>query len=367
MKRIPITLGILIALALGAAVAARSAVNIEWRPGYQAVNAGDVLEVGLYAVSDNGDLHPISAMDVIMLCDTAYLSFQNLTPEGEQYDWFDDGFMSPSPDGLNNALGDGDMIYTALAQLGVPAQITARGMRVTTLVFEAQLPVCRTLISLPESYGTQAVTRVLDGTIPNLDVKGTLGSARIMIVPLGYLTSVAQAKQELDETYVELAGPIVTRSFASGTYFYVEDYNRTAGIRVNCDPLQLPAEGATPTIQGTIRTVNGERVIDSIDVTVGTGCLQEEIPGPFGLVVRAIHQNMLPQGLLVRVSGRVTSGGGNTFVLDDASPLGLTVELHSLSLPANGDFVAVTGTVGADAFGPVLRVNDSSDIQLIPE
>ena len=365
MKRLLITLSLTIVLMCGA-VAAWSAVNLEWRPSYVVAYEGDATEIGLYAVSDTAGGQMISAMDVIILTDPASLGFQSLTPVGESYDWFLDGFFSPSPDGINDALDDGDMRYTAWAQPGVPAPITEQGLLVTTLIFVAQSPACSTLVTIPDTYGT-AATIVFDGAIPNFDVKGTLGSARIMVVPVGVLTSVAQAKQEPDETYIDLAGPIVTRAFSSGAYFYVEDYNRTAGIRVNCDPLQLPAEGATPTIQGTIRTVNGERVIDSTDVTVGAACLQETIPAPFGLVARAIHQNMLPQGLLAKVSGRVTLAGGNTFVLDDGSPQGLTVELYLLSLPADGDFVAVTGAVGADAAGPVLRVNNSSDIQLIPE
>jgi uncharacterized protein YdeI (BOF family) len=253
------------------------------------------------------------------------------------------------------------MMYTAWAQLGVPAMATRAGLLVTTLGFFARSPVCRTIVDIPPSFGGHAFTRVFDGTVPNTDITGRLTGAKVMIVPAGVLISVAEAKALSDDVGLELAGPIVTRRFES--YFYMEDYDRTAGIRVNCDPAELPAEGATPTVSGTITTADGERVINASEVTAGCPM---DIPGALGMSTRTARTGLSPVGLLVRAAGTVTSAGGGGFTLGDGSESDLTVELHAVSAPDVGTFVAVTGALGADLSGLILRVNSAADIRTYP-
>lgn len=349
------------ALLIGTGAAGLCAVDLEWRPAYQVVHTGDVLRIGLYAVSDSGSSHAISGLDAIMLYDQSSLDFRNLIAEGEPYDWLVDGFLWPSPDNLNDSLDDGSMYYTAWAQLGVPAYATPEGLLVTTLEFIGGAPLCRSVVSIPLSLGS-AVTRVLDGTVPNNNVVGQCGTARVMVVEPGVLTSVGQVKQQPDEAGCEVGGPIVTRSFAS--FFYLEDYSRAAGIRVNCDPSQVPAEGSTPRVSGVVRTINGERVIDQATVT---GCGEEAVPAPFGMNSTAPMMALNPQGLLVKLWGyaSVPDPQASEFILSDGSPYAMRVELHGVTPPGDGDYVAVTGALGADAGGPVLRVNNAGDMTLI--
>jgi hypothetical protein len=79
---------------------------------------------------------------------------------------------------------------------------------------------------------------------------------------------------------------------------------------------------------------------------------------------RAPRTGLNPQGLLVTVWGRadVPEPGATTFTLDDGCGLPLRVELHGAAAPGDGDWVAVTGALGADLAGPVIRVNDAEDI-----
>lgn len=338
------------------------AVDLVWHPEYQVARVGDTVRVGLYARSDSGSSHAISAIDAIVLHDPYALEFQNLVTDGAPYNWLRDGFFTPSPNDINITIDDGDMLYTAWAQLGVPAYARPGGLLCTTYVFVARTPACAVVISTPASYGTKAKTRVLDGTVPNKEVTGALGSARVMIVEQGVMTSVAEVKQLPDGSFAEIAGPVVTRAFPASGYFYVEDYDRAAGIKVTCAAAQVPAEGTTPTVQGTIRTVDGERVLEAGSVWVGFGCVPAPVPKPLGMMCRAVSQGLSPQGLLVTLRGRATSVGSDSFVLNDGSEQGVRVELHGATPPTQNTYVSVTGAMGADTSGPLLRVNSDGDI-----
>ena len=169
--------------------------------------------------------------------------------------------------------------------------------------------------------------------------------------------SIGDAKTRPDETLVEVSGPVVTRKFE--TYFYMEDTSRAAGIRVNCPVSQLPAEGTVPVVIGTIRTVNGERVLDQASVSAGPN---RAIPGAFGMNVKATSIGLIPKGLLVRLWGHASVSDPNAtwFTLNDGSPKPVVVELHGMQPPTDGHYVSVTGVLGTNNAGIVLRVNTSS-------
>ena len=57
MNRYIVILSIIMALSPGVALAD---VDIQWRPDYQIVHAGDTFCMGLYAVSTSGADHPVS-------------------------------------------------------------------------------------------------------------------------------------------------------------------------------------------------------------------------------------------------------------------------------------------------------------------
>lgn len=332
-------------------------VNLEWRPGISAVCAGEQVTVGLYAVSDSQAAHTVSAMDVVMLWDAGRLSAPVLG--AKQPYWLSDGFFQASPGGINTSLEDGDAMYTAWANFGAPVEVTNQGLLCVQMTFTAQPPAGLTLVQIVPSFGQYSQTRVFDGSSPNTDIKGALGAAQILVFPSEASTSAAEARQMDDDSLVKLAGPVVTRRFDSIGCFYVEDADRAAGIRVDCAPESIPNEGDAPVILGTIRTVDGERIIEAASVTAGG---QAAIVAPLGMTPGRVGIGLSPQGLLVRAWGQVLSDGDEGIVLNDGSGQELRVELHGVEAPRIGNYVGITGAMGADAAGPVLRVNNSADI-----
>lgn len=349
-------------MAISSATCVTGAVNLEWRSADLRVHVGDTVSVGLYAVSDSGSDWPISAMEVIVLNDAAYLKFTGITAAGAPYQWLYSGFRPDAPDNLNKKLYDGGMMYSAWAQLGQTAAATPGGLLVTTFQFVAQSPVSSTSVTVPRTYATSARTCVFDGTVPNLDVTGQLGSARVTIAPVGALTSVVEAKALPDGSTAEIWGVPVTRTYE--TYFYIEDSDRTAGIRVNCLPGQVPALGTAPIVRGTIVTALGERALDNVTVTPGAEVLS---PKPLGMNCESLRRGLNPQGLLVRISGKanVEIPGSPAFVLQDGSLQEINVELHGVTAPRDEQYIVVTGVLSADSSGPVLRVSNHDPIQIV--
>jgi hypothetical protein len=177
------------------------------------------------------------------------------------------------------------------------------------------------------------------------------------------IVAIGEAKDLEDGTFLEMAGPIVTRLFDG--YFYVEDYKRSSGIRINCDPEQMPTVGSTPMFSGTIQTIDGERVIvlDSIE-TFGPVV---DVPLPLAMNTRATSIGLSPVGLLVKLAGRVSSvtPAEEVFAISDGAEENLQVKLYGVSLPPLDAFVAVTGALGADLAGPLVRVNNGLDLQIV--
>jgi len=175
--------------------------------------------------------------------------------------------------------------------------------------------------------------------------------------------SASQARTLPEGTVVELTGPVVTRSF--GSFFYMEDISRATGIRVNYASGSFPAQGSVPRVSGVLRTtVEGERVIDQAVVTNGAG---STIPRPLVMNCRSASEGLSPQGLLVWMSGLATVPTGQSwFMMNDGSPQAVKVQLYGISAPPDGRYVTVTGVLGADAGGPVLRMNATDVITVLP-
>ncbi|MBI2842579.1 MAG: hypothetical protein HYX78_04190 [Armatimonadetes bacterium] len=339
-----------------------AAVNLEWRPAAQVVHAGNAVNLGLYLVPDIADW-PVSAMDVIVIHNTTHLEFQSLSAAGAPYNWLSSGFPN-DPDNINKNRYDGDMLYQALAQLGSSnsAIVPLSGLLVTTFQFTARTVVNETAVNIAPTFGSSAKTAVYEGGTPNSDVTGTLGTARVMIVPLGVqiVLTAADARSLADGAQVGVVGPVVSRRFQS--YFYIQDGSRASGIRVNCATAP-PAEGSIPMVSGTLSIIDGERVIDG--AVVGTSTLAS-VPRPLGMNLSSLRNGLSPQGLLITLVGRASSTPGtSSFVMNDGSINSVTVELHGFGAPDDAAFVAATGVLGADSNGPVLRVNKPADVRVL--
>lgn len=158
-----------------------AAVNLEWRPVQQVVAPGDTLSIGLYALASSQENEIISALDVIVGWDTTYLGDMRLGDPQEC--WLTDGFFVESGGGINSNTQDGLVMYTGWANFGAPVTVSPEGLLCVEFMFTANAPVDRTVVEILPASGTVAKTAVFHGSIPNYDIKGTLGSAQVSVVP----------------------------------------------------------------------------------------------------------------------------------------------------------------------------------------
>ena len=179
-----------------------------------------------------------------------------------------------------------------------------------------------------------------------------------------------------DGSPYSLIGKTVTASF--GDCFYVEESDRSAAIRINSTA--APAVNSIVNVTGTIGGSGAERYIAATGVRVhGTGSPIR----PLALGNRCVGGSDLnPQtpgvetplgpfniGLLVKVSGRVSSTFTGGFFVDDGS--GFSVKVYSSVSPSVGQFVTATGVVGYEK--PVghtrsirmIRTRGSADIRIL--
>lgn len=182
------------AAALGLATAsAPGNVNLELRPVAPVHYVEDVIEVGLFAVSDSDEDQMVRGLEVILLWDAAYMELNSDQPvvNNGPYPWLMSGFYDDSAaDGLNNDWDDGNAFYQAVGNFETEAWATPEGLLVTTFRFDALDITPGTLLDIPPSFGLYTQTRVY-GEEVGVPVTGTLSGADIEIRPLvdwGHLT-----------------------------------------------------------------------------------------------------------------------------------------------------------------------------------
>ena len=178
-------------VALAGTPRAQGAIELQWRPTLSSSVVGDVLEIGLYAVSDSGLDQPIAGLELVFEWDTAQLLLLvNVDPctadpcPANTYNWIESSFPDDSArDGLNNTFTDGIAFYIAFIQPGTPAMVTPEGLFVTAFRFgilEAGVGEVRLLESCKDC---RARTFIADGVVPGLEIPVTLGPpARVQIV-----------------------------------------------------------------------------------------------------------------------------------------------------------------------------------------
>ncbi|MCE5198337.1 MAG: carboxypeptidase-like regulatory domain-containing protein [Armatimonadota bacterium] len=164
--------------------------------------------------------------------------------------------------------------------------------------------------------------------------------------------AVKDLKALNDGALVNMTGAVVSAAFNG--FFYIEDTNRVAGVKVVSD---------TPVSAGNLVTINGvlsnkpgeEMVINASSVDATTG---GEAPDPLGMNNKSTDgSGLAATGLLVRVWGQLAVNGSSYSITDGS---GNPIALDSITtLPSgvgNGNYVLVTGALGLDANGPVVHV-----------
>jgi len=171
-----VTVGAMTAIA--SAGIGEAAINIEFRPGFQTVKVGEVVEIGVYLVGVP-DAQLFSAAQIIFEWDNTALQLTGLTNAGA-IPLLVSTFPANDPTGYNETVPpqDGDGTYLAFAQLGVQTPANPRGTLVTTFLFEAIGPGT---ISVVEPIEANGETKVFSGVTPNTIVTGTLMGAVVEV------------------------------------------------------------------------------------------------------------------------------------------------------------------------------------------
>lgn len=188
--------------------------------------------------------------------------------------------------------------------------------------------------------------------------------------------SIAAARTRVNGAVAALMNKAVSRK-GSGC-FWIEDADRTGGIKVNAPT--SAAEGSSLTVCGVLSTDSGERAITAPEisnVTAGTAVKPLGMSGaalagrPLGGNIPGCETALGPNnvGLLVTCWGEVVAQDSEGFSMSDGGRE-IDVTTGSLAKPADGMFVRATGISGlapdGAGYSPVLRVLKQDDLTIIP-
>ena len=185
-------------------------VDLEWRPMNQNVVVGEIVEIGLYAVSSDGvsDV-TMSVIQVVFEWDPDSLTFLNIDNNGP-YDWGASGLPNEFC-GINDTWTDGDALYLAsIPFLADPALATPEGLLVTTFRFQATSETLVNQIDIVLTGNLLCDSMVLHGKIPALHISGDLGFARVRVTDTPYTPGDGNSDQMIDLFDFELFQACVT-------------------------------------------------------------------------------------------------------------------------------------------------------------
>ena len=190
------------------------------------------------------------------------------------------------------------------------------------------------------------------------------------------MQSIRDAKQKPTGSLLLLRSRVVTAVFQG--YFYIEELDRSNGIKVVSSV--TVHVGDIVDVSGVVGTCDAERQITTGSVTAMGVAGSPTMPfgmrgdmlGGVGVgsvtgITGASGANNI--GLLVKTWGSVSSSGSGYFFIMPKPGTYVKVKSGTLSVPAVGSFVAVTGISTCEvSYGSVNRAimpRDQSDIQVI--
>ncbi|MFM1823457.1 MAG: hypothetical protein RI967_1723 [Planctomycetota bacterium] len=206
------TCGLAAAMVAVAEARAQSEIGLSLVGPASFVEVGQVVEVRLRASSEsvsNFTGTSFVAIDCILGWDPAHLRLLGLSTAGS-VPLLSSYFPNPSVDytGINEASPpqDGDALYYALAPLGNPIGCQAPGVQVTTFRFQVLSEFESTVVEIIPTLTVDFIadTIVYDGTVPGLDVTGTLAGCTLLQEPpcAGSLEGIGPAFDGLPESLV---------------------------------------------------------------------------------------------------------------------------------------------------------------------
>jgi len=232
-------------------------------------------------------------------------------------------------------------------------------------VVDPNAPQVYQKLSIPFTTAVGTIAVKVGATAYLVDAYDTRGLARVEFDSFEFngpafpASPTVSSIKSKDGSLVSLTGKIVTGRFGTSPnqFFYIEDPDRSAGIRVTVPPgMGAPNAGEIVNVYGLVQTVGGEKQITAASmVHVTTG---GTVPGALGMSNRTTSTT-LPVGLRVSVWGTVGDIVDGYFYLDDGSGTNLKVYTPSSYTPVTGDYVTVVGILGSELAGtdtiPVIR------------
>ena len=208
--------------------------------------------------------------------------------------------------------------------------------------------------------------------------------------------TIAWAKTFADSATLPaaLTGKVVSRTFPSLNYFYIQEADRSSGICVYDSSMAYSVSpGALVDISGVMSSSDGERVINASSTSWPVQYTSIKplfvtsrnlSGGAFNTITNGAQgaTGLNNVGLLVRISGKVTQVGNDFLYLDDGSSCidgtlasdnsqvrGVRVVGSTQYIPNVGDQIAVTGISGLatypSGYGRTLRLADPADLTAI--
>lgn len=182
--------------------------------------------------------------------------------------------------------------------------------------------------------------------------------------------TIAEATNNPDGTVVNISGVLHLTADLGGC-FYVEESERTRGLRVNCSWPGLAGDDCAYVV-GALATVDGERQLVNADATA---FFMGWTPSPLFMRIATLgggapdaytsglpgSKGLLNVGLLVRVAGKVVSRGTGWFVLDDGS--GATAKVYSEVPVSDTSYIGVTGVSSVEGDQRVIRTRGVADVR----
>lgn len=235
-------------------------------------------------------------------------------------------------DGALNPIGDETMVYATLQDIG-DWEVLSRSFRTSE---QTRWIAVGAFAHMVDRFQTTFARAIFD----DFALRG----------PAPESLSAGQLKHLAEGSFEFLDNKVVTAAFEG--YFYVEETDRSSGIRV----IGTAAPGDVVRVSGVVHSIGEEATILATSVSiVGTA----PVPAPLGVTNKAIGGaddgltlglaggvGLNNIGLLVRTTGRVlgaeTVDGMTHMLIDDGSGMGVFVFAAPGEFAQN-DYVEVTG------------------------
>lgn len=188
------------------------------------------------------------------------------------------------------------------------------------------------------------------------------GSYRMILKSSDDLAVAMDACREMrdraDGEQVALVNKTVSRAYSG--YFYIQDADRSGGVKVVSD--HAVTAGASVSVMGTVSAEDSGKVLTAKYVATKSG----DAADPLLVNGKTLHgePGLDVFGLLVRCVGRIgNSLEDGLYEFTDDNGEVIRLNSNGYTVPAKGTLVTVTAVASGDSSMPVLLIGSADDIQ----